>query len=121
MKHRIVYIELKPQGGRENGPARIERVRLSKSGKILYCRNFVLEKIREKDGVKANYVDIQSGAKYWVSGCKKRRDDRLQPGTIEIDEDVREEYWVSIRNMPECVEQKLIRATGKHGGKQGRR
>ena len=115
MKLRIVYIEIKPQGGRGSGAGRIERVRFSKSGNVLYCRAFVLEKIRETDGIKANYVNIQTDEKYWVSGCKKRGDDRLQPGTIEIDDNAREEYWLQIRNMPECVEQTAIRSSGKYG------
>ena len=118
MKRRIVYIELKPQGGRGDGPGRIERVRFSKSGKVAYCKQWILEKIRETDGIKANYVNIQTGEKYWVSGCKKKGDDRLHPGTIEIDEDAREEYWAVIRKMPECVEQAVIRPSGKHGGKK---
>jgi hypothetical protein len=33
---------------------------------------------------------------------------------LEIDEDVLEEYWVGIRNKPENVEIKSIRAKGKY-------
>ena len=120
MTTRIMYVELK-RGGERGGPARIERVRFSQSGKVLYCSRYVLEKIREKGESKANYENIQTGDKYWVSGCKKKGGDRLTPGTIEIDDDVREEYWTSIRNMPECVNEKTIKAAGKYGGKQGRK
>ena len=49
-----------------------------------------------------------TGAEFWISGCKKRGGDRLYGGVIEIDEDVREEYWVSIRGMPQCKHLKLI-------------
>jgi len=41
---------------------------------------------------KANYFDCENGEHYWISGCKKRGGDRLYAGTIEIDNDVREEY-----------------------------
>lgn len=34
---------------------------------------------------------------------------RADGGVIEIDEDVREEYWVSIREMPESKHLKVIK------------
>jgi hypothetical protein len=40
---------------------------------------------------------------YWISGPNKDGSDRLfghQP-VIQVDEDVRKEYWTAIRNMPE--------------------
>ena len=49
-----------------------------------------------------------------VSGCKKRGDDTLYPGIIEIDEDVREEYWVKIRNQPDKVHLTSVRSEGKY-------
>jgi len=51
---------------------------------------------------------------YWISGCKKAGDDTLYPGIVEIDEDVREEYWLQIRNRPGCVEQTSTRSEGKY-------
>jgi hypothetical protein len=35
--------------------------------------------------------------------------DRLYSGTIEIDDDVREEYWNEIRHLPDRKSQKLVR------------
>lgn len=61
------------------------------------------------------------GARYWISGCKKRGGDRLYPGVIHIDEDVREEYWVKIRNMPDNKHESVIKCRGKYGGKRGRK
>lgn len=121
MKPRIMYIERKPQGSHHGGPARIGRMRFSKSGKILYYAGHALEKLDREGPDKANYADLVTGEGYWVSGCKKRGGDRLNAGTIEIDDDVREEYWTTIRSMPECCDQSIIRCTGKRGGKQGRR
>jgi hypothetical protein len=40
--------------------------------------------------------------------------DRLYAGTIEIDDDVRDEYWSEIRRLPDRKGQKLIRCAGQH-------
>jgi hypothetical protein len=52
-------------------------------------------------GYKANYYDVETGERYWVSGPKRNGQDRLYGGLVEIDEDVREEYWTEIRREPE--------------------
>ena len=52
---------------------------------------------------------LRNGDEYWVSGPKKDGSDRLFAGrlpVIHIDEDVREEYWLQIRNLPEHVNDK---------------
>src|SRR5882724_9304959 len=102
MKSRIMYIECK--GNEISGPARIGRVTFSKSGKSLYYKG---------RRFKANYFDWETEEHYWISGCKKRGGDRLYAGTIEIDDDVREEYWNEVRGLPERKGQKLIRCAGK--------
>jgi hypothetical protein len=40
---------------------------------------------------------------YWISGPKRKGGDALYGGStpIEIDDDVREEYWRDIRHQPE--------------------
>ena len=59
-------------------------------------------------GFKANYFEVESGEEYWISGCKKDGSDRLygERTPIEIDEDVREEYWINIRNQPDRVNER---------------
>jgi hypothetical protein len=54
-------------------------------------------------GFKANYREIGTGAHYWISGPRRDGADRLYASNIpvEIDEDVREEYWTKIRKKPE--------------------
>jgi hypothetical protein len=111
MPPRIMYIERKTDG--LSGPARIGRLRFSKTGKTLYYGGRKFEPLRGR-GFKANYFDVESGDEYWISGCKKRGRDRLYPGVIEIDQDVREEYWAVIRGMPECKDQEVIRCNGKY-------
>jgi hypothetical protein len=113
MKSRIMYIEKK--GEEVSGPARIGRVAFSKSGKSLYYRGREFCK-STMIGLKSNYFDTETKEGYWISGCKKRGGDRLYSGTIEIDEDVREEYWTQIRGLPDCKNQKSIRGVGKYSG-----
>jgi hypothetical protein len=108
-----MYIESK--GNEVSGPARIGRVTFSKSGESLYYRGRRFNKSKTV-GLKANYFDSETREDYWISGCKKRGGDRLYSGTIEIDEDVREEYWIEIRGLPECKQQKSIRGVGKYSG-----
>jgi hypothetical protein len=56
------------------------------------------------NGFKANYAEAGTNAPYWVSGPRRDGRDRLYSPSglpVEIDEDVREEYWREIRNKPE--------------------
>jgi hypothetical protein len=89
MKSQIMYV-----GGPSGG--RIGRVRFSKTGRTMYYGDLVLAK-SERCLTKANCFDENTGNEYWVSGCKKNGKDTLYPGIVEIDEDVREEYWGEIR------------------------
>ena len=98
MGSQIKYIECKSE---LNGRGRIGRVTFSKSGATVY---YAGKSFRRIHGYKANHVDIDTGERYWISGPKGQGGDRLygQPG-VEIDEDVRAEYWTSIRNRPSCI------------------
>ncbi len=111
MKSHVIYIECK--GTEISGPARIGRVTFSKSGKSLYYPGRRLYSL-SASGFKANCADSKTGVQYCISGCKKRGGDRLYSGTIEIDEDVREEYWAEIRNLPDQKNKNSIRCVGKH-------
>ena len=100
---KIMYIELKSHSGGhdDSGPARIGRVTFSKSGKTLYYKGRRFQSTKGQ-GICSNYYDIDTGDEYWISGPKKNGQDRHRcgAGPVEIDEDVREEYWVSIRGIP---------------------
>jgi hypothetical protein len=54
-------------------------------------------------GFKANYRNQDTWEEYWISGPRRDGKDRLHVSNIpvEIDEDVREEYWSEIRKKPE--------------------
>lgn len=105
----VMFIEIK---SRIKSDMRIGRVIKSRSGKTLYYLNYVLTSLKGK-GFKANYIDKNSGASFWVSNCRKDGNDALHPGIIEIDPDAREEYWLKIRNLPENIHLTSFRSHGK--------
>jgi hypothetical protein len=106
-----MYIEYKGNG--LVGPARIGRVTYSKTRKSLTYRGKEFGSLKGT-GFKANYAEVESGEQYWISGCKKDGLDSLYPNLVEIDNDVREEYWVEIRNKPELKDTSSFRCLGKY-------
>jgi hypothetical protein len=108
VKTRIMYIQL----GWESG--RIGRVRLSKSGRTLFYGELELLAIGGR-GSKANYLAVGTGDTYWISGPRKDGQDTLYPGVVHIDDDVREEYWRTIRGQPDNVTATTYRSLGAHG------
>lgn len=110
-KSRIMYIEHKIDG--LSGPARIGRVTFSKTGKTLYYAGQRFRSTKGRD-LKANYVDLDSREPYWISGCRRDGNDTLYGAVVEIDDDVRVEYWTEIRRRPDLVDQTSFRTEGKH-------
>jgi hypothetical protein len=99
-KTRIMYIENKSAS--LNGPARIGRVTFSKTGKSISYGARTFQSLKGS-GFKANYFDIETGERFWISGPRKDGKDRLYAGSstpVEIDRDVAEEYWRDIRRKP---------------------
>jgi hypothetical protein len=103
---RIMYIECK--AGSLMGAARIGRVTFSKTGRTLYYQGRKFQSLKGA-GFKSNYYDLDSGEDYWISGPKRSGGDALYGGNIpiEIDEDVREEYWRVIRRQPKSVHERV--------------
>jgi hypothetical protein len=108
----IMYIEKKP-GGALTGHARIGRVRFSQSRETIYYDGMKLQSLKGSGG-KANFFDVEFGTWYWISKCRKDGVDTLYPGGVEIDEDVREEYWTEIRRQPENKDKASFRSPGKY-------
>jgi hypothetical protein len=108
LKSRIMYIEQKSAPDGLTGPARIGRVSFSKRGKTLYYGGRAFQSLKGR-GFKANYVDVESGEEYWISGCKRNGADRLygERDAVEIDDDVREEYWCDIRKAPGRIHERV--------------
>lgn len=115
MKTRIMFIENKSGGDGLTGPARIGRVTFSKTGKTIYYRGAELQSLKGA-GFKANYFDVNTGDEYWVSGPKKNGQDTLYQGKVEIDEDVRVDYWTGIRGLTGIEDESTFRSEGKHAG-----
>ncbi len=98
---RIMYIERKEET--LNGPARIGRVTFSKTRRSVTYQGREFQK--SGSGNKWNHFDTESGDHYWISGPRRDGKDRLYPQSsqpVEIDNDVLEEYWTEIRQMPIC-------------------
>ena len=96
-----MYMECKT--GACAGLARIGRVTFNRTGRSLCYRDQVFRRI-VGGGAHSNYLDDATQEEYWISGCKRRGGDRLHgSASVEIDEDVREEYWREIRNVPELA------------------
>jgi len=104
-KTRIMYIECK--AGELTGPARIGRVTYSKTGSSIYYGGKSFQSLKGK-GFKANYFEVESGDEYWISGPRRDGADALYRTNVrtDIDEDVREEYWTSIRKKPSLKSRK---------------
>jgi hypothetical protein len=102
---RIMYIERK--AGSLTGQARIGRVTFNRTRRTIFYRDQVFHRI-VGGGFKSNYYEEATGENYWISGCKRRGGDQLYATNvpIEIDEDVRVEYWRDIRGSPERANEK---------------
>ena len=103
---RIMYIECK--AGALTGAARIGRVTFSQTGRTLYYGGQRFQSLKGA-GFKSNYYDVDTGEDYWISGPKREGGDALYGGStpIEIDEEVREEYWREIRRRPDRVNESV--------------
>lgn len=106
-----MYIESKGDG--LAGTGWIGRVRFSHTGKTLYYGKLELHTLSGM-GYKANYFDVNSGERYWVSGPRKDGNDSLYPAVITVDEDVREVYWTEVRGLPERKAESHYRSPGKY-------
>jgi hypothetical protein len=101
-KTRIMYIEDKSEG--LHGPARIGRVTFSKSGRSVNYQGRTF--LRVDNDYKYNHIAEDNGERFWISGPRKDGQDRLYPESampVEIDEDVRVEYWRDIRGKVAAI------------------
>ena len=100
-----MYIEDKSSG--LSGNARIGYVTYSKSKRSMTYKGKTFQKCI---GYKYNCFNVEDGSHWWITGPKKRGGDRLYSGgTIEIDDDARDEYWITLRNIPESIDCRIIK------------
>ena len=90
MINNLMYIELKT-GYSDDGPAWIGYVKTSKSKKTIYFNDHAFQK---SIGGYSNYIDIENGDEYWISGLKRRESNRhwAGHGKISIDRRAVREY-----------------------------
>ena len=69
----LMYIELK-SGYSDDGPAWIGYVKTSKTRKTVYFNDHAFQKAI---GGGSNYIDIENGDEYWISGLKKGESNRV--------------------------------------------
>jgi hypothetical protein len=110
-KTRVMYIE---RGGGLAGAGRIGRVSFSKTGRTIYYQGRSFRSLNGSE-YKTTHFDEETHEEYWISGPRKDGQDTLYPGLVEIDDDVREEYWRDVRSQPERVDQSSFRSIGRHG------
>jgi len=94
MDRTLMYVELKT-GYSDDGPAWIGYVKTSKTGKTVYFNDHGLQRSR---GFNSNYVDVENGDEYWISGVKKRYSNRHWAGSgiIQIDKRAVDEFLLLI-------------------------
>jgi len=92
-----MYIELK-SGHSDNGPAWIGYVTSSKTGRTLYFDGRGLMKLKgqRRTASGGNYVDMETGESFWVSGIKKNGQDRHWAGSGKV--------WVEAAALSEYLE-----------------
>lgn len=73
---KLMYVELK-SGYHDDGPAWIGWVESSKTGRTLYFNGHAFHRA---NGIAGNYVDVETGEEYWISGPKKDGGDRHWAG-----------------------------------------
>ena len=76
----LMYIELKT-GYSDDGPAWIGYVKTSKSKKTIYFNDHAFQK---NIGTYSNYIDIENGDEYWISGLKRAERNRHWAGHGKI-------------------------------------
>ena len=103
----IMYIAQLGAANSETLWARIGRVRLSKTGRTLYYDG------RELTGSQGEYYDAETGQRFHIQRARPDGLDRSEGRKrgsfrVEIDEDVRVEYWQTIRNESSRISETVI-------------
>ena len=94
LQRRLMYVENK-DGDIDGARARIGWVEFSRSGRSVYYRGRTLRRMKG-GGVAGNFIDVDTGEEYWVSGVKQNRRDVHWSDHIEvtIDDGAKTEYAI---------------------------
>lgn len=95
----LKYIELK-SGYSDNGPAWIGQVYYSKTGRTIYFYGKAFQRAG-RARVAGNFVDIETGEEYWISGIKKDMTDRHWAGNgkVFIDRRILSDYLQVVNRL----------------------
>lgn len=108
----LKYIELK-SGYSDNGPAWIGYVSMSKSGRTIYFNGRGMMKLKgQRRGESGgNYIDMETGESYWISGVKKNGEDRHWAGSgkVLVEAVALTDYLMTIR--AKALDKKLYEVT----------
>jgi hypothetical protein len=94
-----MYIE--DRSGDLSDTGRIGRVQSSKTGATLSYAGRSFQSLKDS-GFKANYFDIETGDRFWISGPRRDGAEALYgriTETGDVHEDVAEDYWRDIRGL----------------------
>jgi hypothetical protein len=105
----IMYIELTGEG-RRTAWARIGRISFSKSGRTIFYDGRSLRSMG-----RGWYRDEDSGQTFWAQRARadgKDRGGKNKVGSlpVNIDEDVRADYWRDVRDQPARSHERTIRS-----------
>ncbi|RZK27780.1 MAG: hypothetical protein EOO61_22970 [Hymenobacter sp.] len=86
----VLYIELKSRFSND-GPAWVGKGKFTRTRRTIYFNGLAL---RKAQGANSNYIEVQTGDSYWVSGVKKNGTDRHLAGSgrVFVDESVVVDY-----------------------------
>ncbi len=76
----LMYVERK-SGCADDGPAWIGYVKTSKSGRTVYFNDHAFARW---NGIAGNFVDVETGDEYWISGVKRKGSNRHSAGRGKI-------------------------------------
>ncbi len=103
MAERIMYVQLKTGYDSDRGPAWIALVSFSKSWRTLTFHGRRLRRVARMAfaNADANFYDVETGDRYWVSGPRRdRRDGRHSSLQPVVDEEARAAYEAFLGGSP---------------------
>jgi hypothetical protein len=91
MAERVMFIQLKTGHDIDQGPTWISSVRFNKTWNTAYWHG---RRLHRRPGMfDANFYDVETGEKFWVSGPHRDgRDVRYSGVQPTVDDDIREAY-----------------------------
>jgi len=94
-----MFVQLKTGHDIDRGPSWIGWVEFNRTFKTARYRG---RELRRWPGLfDANFFDVETKEKFWLSGPKRDRSDtRYGPSTTEVDEDARDTYYAFLAGAP---------------------